>query len=1237
MAEDSVLKKRRQRHFWKWVTDCKRISRVSLRKNMKLLNILRSEDAKTFPDLYNNTKTFSVTESIKEFHRKVINFNASMRNCKDFEYNDGKFNELELFDGEITEETAKGFMKHYFTGYKSFTKHGGKSNHRDYQMHYLDVSYRAYQRAKRKNNEIQKCVDAPLSKNLEAKKSREEKRLEKKLKHEEQGRERLLKLEEREKLKKEKAIKLLVLRKVKASLRDETEIQKLSNEEKDLLSKMRKERIERHLKVPELDSHEIVMEKLIGSLLESAERKTVQHYIGKETEKRRAREEKVYEENEEIITCLYDYMLQNNACLSGMLKELESAKQLMEAHIKKYGDVPKMSITLHAAEKFSTREHKGVYHLPSSSSQVGAIVNLDPSKDHLQIMISSPKEGSKYNLRFVKHNNYFYDSFQYPLLFLNGDLGHSYKMTKLDKVECSESRRTTKTYNVLTPCMYYSSLYMEREGQFNYLTKGRRLFQQFVVDNYVKAEANRLSFIEMNQKEIRKERADILRGEDSQSSGQRVIIPASFVGGPRYMKERQQDALAFVTSYGSPDFFITFTMNPQWKELQEAIACTSKGSVQPCDRPDLVSRIFKLKVDALMDDLTKKHIFGRVKAHLYSTEWQKRGLPHVHILLWMEHRVTNNLIEKLISAEIPDKTKEPRLHEIVTTNMIHGPCKGYDESNALGCQGKHGSRQKCGKDFPKVCRDTTFFGNNGYPLYKRRSVGEGGHSFVKKVKGQAVTVDNSWVVPYNPYLCLKYNAHINVECSNSIKCIAYVTKYVNKGCDRILFTKTGDSDTVNEVKNYQEARFVNANEATWKIFKYLIHKSYPAVFTLDLHLEGENEVFFNEHLSEAEIKKKISKDTHLTAFFKLCAHNEFAADLCYHQLPNHFLYDNKNSVWVERKTRSSALRRIRAVTNKTVELFYMRLLLTHKKGPKSFKDLRTIEGQSYSSYREAVKAMGLLNDEETWKTTIMEIINHTNDRRQLRATYASMLVFSDLEDQSTIWEETKDLFASDFLHHYKLTEYNDEIYLDALDDIQEHVWNCGGGNIDQYGLPASRGGEKTTNMIRRERSYNKEKLAEEVKEKSALLNHKQRHCYDTVLARIENSKKYANNGIFIDASGGTGKSFVLNTLLDTVRSHGKIALAVASSGIAATVLHGGRTAHNMFKIPLMEYNEVRACGVRKNSELAKLLKMTSLIVWDEVVMANKNTLTALDITLRDILEEEKFMGGIVFVCAGDFR
>ncbi|XP_076057276.1 uncharacterized protein LOC143034815 [Oratosquilla oratoria] len=412
------------------------------------------------------------------------------------------------------------------------------------------------------------------------------------------------------------------------------------------------------------------------------------------------------------------------------------------------------------------------------------------------------------------------------------------------------------TYNRLSASMYYSSLYMERDGVFNYLTKGRRLFQQFAVDNYVKIESNKLSYLQQNQKQIRRERADILRGEDAKESGQRVIIPATFVGGPRYMKQRQQDALAFVTHYGSPDFFITFTMNPQWEEIQLAMNQTGSFKTQSYDRPDLVSRIFKLKVDSLMDDLTKKHIFGRVKANLYSIEWQKRGLPHVHILLWMEQWVTADVVEKLISSEIPDEKTEPGLHGIVTKCMIHGPCKGYDESNLCCRQGKNNKGETCGKSFPKTCRKDLLFGNNGYPLCKRRSIGEGRHSFTRNIKGKKVTIDNSWVVPYNPYLCLKYNAHINVECSNSIMCIAYVTKYVNKGCDRILFTKSTDKGAVNEIKNFQEARYVNANEATWKIFKFAIHKSFPAVTTLDLHLEGENEVFYSEDSSAREIDRR---------------------------------------------------------------------------------------------------------------------------------------------------------------------------------------------------------------------------------------------------------------------------------------------------------------------------------------------------------------------------------------------
>ncbi|KAK4307734.1 hypothetical protein Pmani_020524 [Petrolisthes manimaculis] len=206
--------------------------------------------------------------------------------------------------------------------------------------------------------------------------------------------------------------------------------------------------------------------------------------------------------------------------------------------------------------------------------------------------------------------------------------------------------------------------------------------------------------------------------------------------------------------------------------------------------------------------------------------------------------------------------------------------------------------------------------------------------------------------------------------------------------------------------------------------------------------------------------------------------------------------------------------------------------------------------------------MGLLNDEETWKSTILEIINHTNDRTQLRGTYTSMLVFSNLEDQSGIWKETRDLFSNDFLYNSKGSDYNDEIYLDALDDIQERVWECGGGKISAYGLPTSRNREKVTNVIRREKAYNRERLSEEVAEKSPMLNEKQRIIYDTIMTYVNGRDNNqvgiaGSNGFFLAASGETGKSFVLNLILDTVRSQGRIALAVDSLGIAAPVLHGG--------------------------------------------------------------------------------
>lgn len=125
---------------------------------------------------------------------------------------------------------------------------------------------------------------------------------------------------------------------------------------------------------------------------------------------------------------------------------------------------------------------------------------------------------------------------------------------------------------------------------------------------------------------------------------------------------------------------------------------------------------------------------------------------------------------------------------------------------------------------------------------------------------------------------------------------------------------------------------------------------------------------------------------------------------------------------------------------------------------------------------------------------------------------------------------------------------------------------------------------------------------------------------------------------FLDAPGGTGKTFLINIILAKVRSVSKIALATASSGIAATLLPGGRTAHSMFKIPInVDHMEFPICAISRNSSKAQLLRECSLIVWDECTMANKLSVEALDRTLRDIRESNNTMGGVTVLFSGDFR
>jgi ATP-dependent DNA helicase PIF1 len=123
---------------------------------------------------------------------------------------------------------------------------------------------------------------------------------------------------------------------------------------------------------------------------------------------------------------------------------------------------------------------------------------------------------------------------------------------------------------------------------------------------------------------------------------------------------------------------------------------------------------------------------------------------------------------------------------------------------------------------------------------------------------------------------------------------------------------------------------------------------------------------------------------------------------------------------------------------------------------------------------------------------------------------------------------------------------------------------------------------------------------------------------------------------FVYGYGGTGKTYLYKTMTACLRSEGKIVLNVASSGIAALLLDGGRIAHSRFAIPI-NMNEESMCSIAGDSDLADLLRKTSLIIWDEAPMVHRHCFEAFDRTMRDICRtnpsepSEKVFGGNIFV------
>jgi hypothetical protein len=145
-----------------------------------------------------------------------------------------------------------------------------------------------------------------------------------------------------------------------------------------------------------------------------------------------------------------------------------------------------------------------------------------------------------------------------------------------------------------------------------------------------------------------------------------------------------------------------------------------------------------LKFNEFLKDITEHNIFGRVTAIIHVDEFQKRGLPHGHILLILhpdDKPQTPDDIDELISAELPDPELEPELFHIVTSSLLHGPCGIHDPTKACTKDGK------CTRGYPRPFRESTSLVEDSYPAYRRRNDG-------RYFEKNGFRFDNRYVIPH---------------------------------------------------------------------------------------------------------------------------------------------------------------------------------------------------------------------------------------------------------------------------------------------------------------------------------------------------------------------------------------------------------------------------------------------------------------------------------------------------------
>ena len=500
------------------------------------------------------------------------------------------------------------------------------------------------------------------------------------------------------------------------------------------------------------------------------------------------------------------------------------------------------------------------------------------------------------------------------------------------------------------------------------------------------------------------------------------------------------------------------------------------------------------------------------------------------------------------------------------------------------------------------------FAGDGYPEYRRRN------RFVAVRHG--LRIDDRWVVPYNPYLLETFDCHLNVEISAHkrfvmhhllifalilSRCFKYVYKYCFKKPDIATVS-------IDEIETYITGRMLSASEAVWRLLGLKMHNEYPAVLRLDVHLPDQQHVVFDPTSDPRDIFEAAERSTStLLEWFALNVRDAAARRLLYAEIPEFYVW--KSNTWMPRSRDRIAVGRMYNVSIYNLELFALRTLLSCQRGCTSWSDVLMVDGFIHGTFRDACAAFGFLNDDSEFIATFEEYLQTTiASVDEMRHMFAIMLVSIKVINAKSLFEH----FATDLCG----SETRDE----ALRCIERTMRSNGKSLMDD--------------------DYQFENIAhefqcDEIADSMNMypLSAEQLSAVDDILAMLESSA-HENRLISVIAAAGTGKTFFVHHAVSRLRDRGFCAVCVAASGLAASLLPQGKTAHSAFKIPI-NCDDLSYCNW--NADLRQQFYGIDVVFWDEISMVSSSVAETVDRSFRQLMGVEKPFGGKVMVFLGDFR